>query len=122
MVFELHRDRIAINAMLTGRLQLAAPGDKRPASTAVVLGFGARARGPRDAAAWTARAAWLPANDAPAEVRYRDPSQMGKVYLLPRGVSRPVVGFEDAEQGPDADDPALSLESGASGFSNTPAS
>ncbi len=110
IVFELERDRIAINAMLTGRLQLAAPGDKRPANTAVVLGFGSRARGPKDAAAWTARAGWLPANDGPAEVRYRDPSQMGKVYLLPAGVSRPVVGFEDAEQGPDADDPALTLE------------
>ena len=110
IVFELARDRIAINAMLTGRLQLAAPGDKRPASTAVVLAFGSRARGPRDAASWTARAAWLPANDAAAEVRYRDPSQMGKVYLLPAGVPRPVVAFEDGEQGPDADDPALTLE------------
>jgi formamidopyrimidine-DNA glycosylase len=110
IVFELERDRIAINAMLTGRLQLAAPGDKRPQSTAVVLAFGTRARGPRDAAGWTARAPWLPANDATAEVRYRDPSQMGKVYLLPAGVSRPVIGLEDAEQGPDADDPALTLD------------
>ena len=110
VVFELERTRIAINAMLTGRLQLAAPEDKRPPNTAVVLAFGSRARGPRDAAAWTARAAWLPAHDAPAEVRYRDPSQMGKVYLLPADVSRPVVGFEDADQGPDADDPALTLE------------
>ena len=110
VVFELDRDRIAINAMLTGRLQLAAPADKRPPNTAVVLAFGSRARGPRDAAAWTRRAPWLPANDAAAEVRYRDPSQMGKVYLLPAGVARPVIGFEDAEQGPDADDPALTLE------------
>jgi formamidopyrimidine-DNA glycosylase len=110
LVFELDRDRIAINAMLTGRLQLAAPNDKRPASTAVVLAFGSRARGPKDAAPWTARAPWLPANGAAAEVRYRDPSQMGKVYLLPAGVSRPVTAFEDAEQGPDADDPALTLE------------
>ncbi len=110
VVFELDRDRIAINAMLTGRLQLAMPEDKRPPSTAVVLAFGSRARGPKDAAAWTSRAAWLPPNIGPAEVRYRDPSQMGKVYVLPHGVSRPVVGFEDAEQGPDADDPALSLE------------
>ena len=110
IVFELERDRIAINAMLTGRLQLAAPDAKRPANTAVVLAFGSRARGPKDAAAWTARATWLPANDAHSEVRYRDPSQMGKVYLLPAGVSRPVVAFEDAEQGPDADDPALTLE------------
>jgi formamidopyrimidine-DNA glycosylase len=110
VVFDLERDRIAINAMLTGRLQLAAPEDKRPANTAVVLAFGPRTRAPKDAARWTARAAWLPANDAEAEVRYRDPSQMGKVYLLPAGVSRPVIGFEDGEQGPDADDPALTLE------------
>jgi formamidopyrimidine-DNA glycosylase len=110
VVFELDRDRIAINAMLTGRLQLAAPADKRPQNTAVVLAFGSRARGPKDAAAWTRRATWLPANDAAAEVRYRDPSQMGKVYLLPAGVTRAVIGFEDAEQGPDADDPALTLE------------
>jgi len=110
LVFELERDRIAINAMLTGRLQLAAPGDKRPQNTAFVLLFGSRARGPSDQAGWTKRAAWLPANDAQVEIRYRDPSQMGKVYLLPAGISRPVVGFEDAEQGPDADDQALTLE------------
>jgi formamidopyrimidine-DNA glycosylase len=110
ILFELERDRVAINAMLTGRLQLAAPADKRPQSTAVVLAFGSRARGPKDAATWTARTTWLPANDAPAEVRYRDPSQMGKVYLLPAGVARPVIGLEDAEQGPDADDQALTLD------------
>ncbi|HYK95337.1 MAG TPA: DNA-formamidopyrimidine glycosylase family protein [Candidatus Dormibacteraeota bacterium] len=99
---ELDRDRILVNAMLTGRFQLAAPGDKRPASTAVVLAFGARARVPRDAAPWTRGAAWLPANDAEAEIRYRDPSQMGKVYLVPAGVARAVPGLED-DQGPDAD-------------------
>ena len=110
IVFELERDRIAINAMLTGRIQLAAPADKRPPNTAVVLGFGTRERGPGKPARWTKGAGWLPANDAQAEVRYRDPSQMGKVYLLPAGLSRPVVGFEDADQGPDADDPALTLE------------
>ena len=110
IVFELDRDRIAINAMLTGRLQLAAPGEKRPQHTAVVLTFGSRARGPKDAARWTRGADWLPADGAQAEMRYRDPSQMGKVYLLPAGVARPVAGFEDAEQGPDADDPALTLE------------
>jgi formamidopyrimidine-DNA glycosylase len=110
ILFELERDRIAINAMLTGRLQLAGPDDKRPPNTAVVLAFGSRARGPKHAARWTKGAEWLPADQAGAEVRYRDPSQMGKVYLLPAGVPRPVVGLEDAEQGPDADDPALTLE------------
>jgi formamidopyrimidine-DNA glycosylase len=110
VVFELERDRIAINAMLTGRLQLARPDDRLPANTAVVLGFGTRARAPAKAARWTKGGAWLPGNEASAEVRYRDPSQMGKVYVLPAGVQRPVVGFEDAQQGPDADDPALTIE------------
>ena len=110
ILFELARDRIAINAMLTGRFQLAAPEDKKPANTAVILGFGGRGRAPKDAAPWTKGAAWIPANDAPAEVRYRDPSQMGKVYLLPAGVDRPVTGLEGAEQGPDADAPELTLE------------
>jgi formamidopyrimidine-DNA glycosylase len=110
ILFELDRDRIAINAMLTGRLQLAAPGDKRPPNTAVVLAFGSRARAPKQVARWTRGAAWLPDHEAETEIRYRDPSQMGKVYLLPAGVARPVVGLEDAEQGPDADDPGLTID------------
>jgi formamidopyrimidine-DNA glycosylase len=110
VLFELDRDRIAVNAMLTGRFQLAAPGDKQPPNTAVILGFGPRTAGPRDAAKWTKGAAWLPSNDASAEIRYRDPSQMGKVYLLPAGVSRPVTGLEDGDQGPDADSLALTLD------------
>jgi formamidopyrimidine-DNA glycosylase len=80
-----------------------------PGSTAVILRFGPRPRRPRDAATWTKGASWLPADAEPIEVRYRDPSQMGKVYLLPAGVARPVPGL-DADQGPDADDPALTLD------------
>ena len=52
----------------------------------------------------------MPADDAAVEVRYRDPTQMGKVYLLPAGVSRPVPGLDDGELGPDADDPKLTLD------------
>lgn len=110
VLFDLERDRIAINAMLTGRFQLARPTDRQPASTAMILGFGSRSSPPADAAPWTAGAAWVPGNDDPAEIRYRDPSQMGKVYLLPAGIARPVAGLGDAEQGPDADDPALTLD------------
>ncbi len=110
IVFELSRGRIAINAMLTGRFQLASPGVKRPANTAVVLAFGPRAKAPRARARWTRGAAWMPGDTDPAELRYRDPSQMGKVYLLPDGVQRAVTGLEDGEQGPDADDPALTLD------------
>jgi formamidopyrimidine-DNA glycosylase len=110
ILFELERDRIAINAMLTGRFQLAAPGEKMPPNTAAILGFGVRDGPTKGAARWTKGAPWIPADEAPAEVRYRDPSQMGKVYLLPAGVSRPVAGLEDREQGPDADSPELTLE------------
>ena len=111
IILELERDAIVVNAMLTGRFQLAAPGDKHPPSTAVDPRRSGRAtRGAGDAArAGRAGASWLPADDAAAEVRYRDPSQMGKVYLLPAGVERAVPGLR-ADQGPDADDPALTLE------------
>jgi formamidopyrimidine-DNA glycosylase len=109
---EFERDRVAVNAMLTGRLQLAGdPATKRPAKTMFVMRFGARAGGPpAGAAAWTAGAAWIPAPDATPELRYRDPTQMGKVYLLPAGVERVVPGTADGEIGPDADDPSLTLE------------
>ncbi len=107
---DLERDRVIVNPMLTGRFQLAAPNVKAPTKTAVVLGFGARHRRPHDAAEWTAGAAWMPADDERVEVRYRDPSQMGKVYLLPAAVERPVPGLGPGEKGPDADDPGLSLD------------
>ena len=93
IVMDLDRDRIAINAMLTGRFQLAAPDVKAPASTALVLAFGERRAAPRSSPKWVRDGAWLPADDAMVEVRYRDPSQMGKVYVLPAGVERSVPGF-----------------------------
>ncbi len=110
LLMRLERDEIACNPMLTGRFQLSAPGDKLPSKTAVVLGVGPRSAGVPDAAPWTRGAAWLPADGARAEVRYRDPTQMGKIYLLPAGVERAVPGLGEPEQGPDADDPALTLE------------
>lgn len=109
VLFDLDRDRIAVNAMLTGRFQLARPADRQPPSTAVILAFGPRKSVPRDAARWTRGAEWLPPNDELAELRYRDPSQMGKVYLLPAGSDRTVAGFDDG-QGPDADSPELTLD------------
>ena len=109
---DLERDRVVVNPMLTGRLQLAGRGEKAPPGTAVELAFGPRGReGPPDAAAWTLGAAWLPADDKPLIVRYRDPSQMGKVYLLPAGVERSIPGRGPDEMGPDALDPELTLES-----------
>jgi formamidopyrimidine-DNA glycosylase len=110
LLIDLERDAIAANPMLTGRFQLALPGTKSPAKTALVLGFGPRDGGPADAAPWTRGATWLPADDASPEVRYKDPTQMGKIYLQPDGVERPVAGLGEPDQGPDADDPALTLE------------
>ena len=45
---------------------------------------------------------------AEVELRYLDPTRMGKVYLAPAGDPSGVPGV--AELGPDADDPALTLE------------
>ena len=110
LLIELDRDRVVVNPMLTGRFQLTGPATRLPSKTALVLAFGPRSgTTPADAAAWTRGAGSLPPGDRPVEVRYRDPTQMGKVYLLPAGVERTVPGLDD-ELGPDADDPALTLE------------
>jgi formamidopyrimidine-DNA glycosylase len=110
LLIDLERDDIACNPMLTGRFQLTTPGTRLPTKTAVVLGFGPRARGPADAAAWTNGATWMPADDATPEVRYRDPTQMGKIYLRPAGLDRPIPGLGEPDQAMDADDPALTLD------------
>ena len=110
LLIDLERDAIACNPMLTGRFQLASAGEKVPAKTAVVLGFGPRTGRPGDAAAWTSGGGWMPADDTRPEIRYRDPTQMGKIYLRPAGVDRPVPGLGEPDQGPEADDPALTVE------------
>jgi formamidopyrimidine-DNA glycosylase len=109
LTFRSERDRIVINPMLTGRLGLAAPGSKPLHQTAAVLTFGPRGQGtaPTDAAAWTHGASWLPDVGTRVELRYRDATRMGKIYLMPAGVAREMAGW--AEQGPDADDPELDL-------------
>ena len=97
--------------MLTGRFQLAGRGEKAPSGVALELQLGPRADGPPvDAAVWTAGAAWIPGDDTEPYLRYRDPTQMGKVYVLPAGIERSVPGRGPGEQGPDAFSPALTLE------------
>jgi formamidopyrimidine-DNA glycosylase len=108
---DLDRDRIVVNPMLTGRFQLATASDKLPSKTAVILGFGPGSppKGFRPAP-WTRGAPWLPSPEATPEIRYRDPTQMGKVYLLPKGVERDVPGLGPGEMGPELDDPNLTIE------------
>ena len=107
----LDRDRVVVNPMLTGRFQIAGRGEKPPSGVAVEVWFGTRPHGgPADAEAWTSGAGWLPADDTTVLVRYRDPTQMGKVYLLPDGIDRPLPGRGPGEMGPDALDPSLTLD------------
>jgi formamidopyrimidine-DNA glycosylase len=109
LVFEFGRDRMIVNAMLTGRLGFAAPGSKAWPGTAAVFTFGpVESSRDKSVAEWPAGAEWLPAHDSPVEMRYRDSTRMGKIYLMPAGVTRPIAGWD--EQGPDADDPALTLD------------
>ncbi len=109
LLFDLERDRIVINPMLTGRLGMATPGAKAFPGTAFVLTLGPRDGRPEDAAGWTATASGMPADDGRVEMRYRDPTRMGKVYLVPEGIERAIPGWDG--MGPDADDPTLDLAS-----------
>jgi formamidopyrimidine-DNA glycosylase len=110
LLIEFDRDGVAVNPMLTGRFQLAAPQAPMPSKTALVLTFGARVSEPEVMPSWLDGAGWLPECGADAEIRFRDPTQMGKVYLQPAGVERVVPGLGEPDQGPDADDPALTLD------------
>ncbi len=107
----LDADRAALWAapMLTGRFGMVAPDAARPKGS-VVLRFGpAEGPGPAEVAPWVRGAGWLPHPDAEVEVRYLDPTRMGKLYLVPVGAPVAVPGAAPAELGPDADDPALTV-------------
>jgi formamidopyrimidine-DNA glycosylase len=113
LVFQFARDRIVFNPMLTGRLGLAPAGTKPWGQWAVSMSFGPAVGAASAVAAarhdWPAAdAEWLPPRDVEVELRYRDATRMGKVYVLPEGVERPVAGWD--ERGPEADDPALTVE------------
>jgi formamidopyrimidine-DNA glycosylase len=108
LVFRFERDRMIFNPMLTGRLGVVTAGERAWPQSAAMFEFGAATGKPRRHAWPAAKAAWLPRRDLGIELRYRDATRMGKIYLMPAGVARPVAGWD--EQGPDADDPALTLE------------
>ncbi len=110
LVLETDRTAIWAAPMLTGRFGMVAPGAARPKGS-VVLRFGRRTGpGPVETAAWVRGADWLPAAAASVELRYLDPTRMGKLYLVPADRPREVPGTAPAELGPDADDPALTLD------------
>ena len=118
LVFRFDRDRIVFNPMLTGRLGLAAPVDKKWPNFAAAFSFSRADRAGLESSPmnlrnrplpdWPGDADWLPARDATVELRYRDATRMGKIYVLPDGVARPVAGWD--EQGPDADNPQLTID------------
>ena len=109
LVFQLERDRIVMNLMLTGRLGLAAPGAKAFPQTAFVMSLRRACAAATRRRAWTRGAAWLPPTTHRVELRYRDATRMGKVYLVPAR-RRPARSRAGTSMGPDADDPALDLE------------
>ena len=105
-----HRQRHAHRAPRAGCARLEGAGLDRLAA--------ALRRPQRTAArsaAWTEDAAWLPADEDAIELRYRDPTRMGKIYVVPPGVTRPAAGWD--ELGPDADDPSSTWPRGEPGSS-----
>jgi formamidopyrimidine-DNA glycosylase len=110
LVFDFGTHRIVFNPMLTGRLGTVIAGAKAWPQWAAMFEFGPldSYRVTRNHAWPGADADWLPPRGVGAEMRYRDATRMGKIYLLPDGVRRVVAGWD--EQGPDADDPALTLD------------
>ncbi len=107
LVFRLTTHDVWAAPMLTGRFGLATPGAAKPRAALTVV-LGARAAASRHAAPWLAGAPWIPPDDRAIELRYLDPTRMGKLYVAPAGDAGGVPGVADL--GPDADDPALSLE------------
>ena len=107
LVFRLGSHDVWAAPMLSGRFGLAVPGAPRP-KAAVTVALGTRPGAPRPPAPWMAGAPWIPADDQELELRYLDPTRMGKLYVAPAGDSAGVPGVP--ELGPEADDPALTLD------------
>ena len=109
IVLQLDRDRIIVNAMLTGRLGLGSARLEGAGLDRLDRCASARAAAPpaSDGGLDARRGVAARGRRCRVELRYRDPTRMGKIYLLPPGVTRPVAGWD--ELGPDADDPELDL-------------
>ena len=102
--------RSSFNPMLTGRFQLAAPGDKLPTKTAVVLGLRSARRPAAEAGSLDARRRL----DAGRRRRGRGPLPRpdadGQGLPAAGGRRATVPGLTTGSSGPDADDPALTLD------------
>lgn len=107
LVLGFERADLWVAPMLSGRLGLAAPGSGR-GRAAARLALGTRVAASRRPAPWVAGAPWMPPDGQPVELRYLDPTRMGKLYLVAAGDTSGIPGASDL--GPDADDPALTLE------------
>jgi formamidopyrimidine-DNA glycosylase len=107
LVFRFERHDMWAAPMLTGRFGLIAPGVAKP-RPAVAIGFGPSMTPAGPPADWVAGAPWLPDPRDEVELRYLDPTRMGKIYLAPSADPTRVPGI--AELGPDADDEALTLD------------
>ena len=109
---DLDRDRVVVNPMLDrpvparrSRGEGAVRASPSSSPSARARRTTARTRPPGRPAPHGCRT-----TPHPVLVRYRDPTQMGKVYLLPAGVERPIPGRGPGEMGPDALDPSLTIE------------
>ncbi len=107
LVFRMDRHELWAAPMLTGRFALVAPGSPRP-KAAVSMTLGPRVARRARPVPWVARAPWLPASGDPTELRYIDPTRMGKLYVVAAGGGTTVPGV--AALGPDADDPDLTVD------------
>ena len=110
---DLDRDRVVVNPMLTGRFQLAAQGEKAPAGTAVELDVRARDvadRRPTPRRGPPARR-WMPARRrAGRSSATRTRPRWARSTCCPRAWSGRCRAAATGEMGPDALDPALTLE------------
>jgi formamidopyrimidine-DNA glycosylase len=110
LILDADRATVWASPMLTGRFGMVAPAAARPRAS-IVLRFGPIVGpGPDVVATWTRGASWIPEPDADIELRYLDPTRMGKLYLVPIDAPRSVPGAAPIDLGPDADDPALTVD------------
>ncbi len=102
----------SVNPMLTGRFQLAAPGEKPPSKTAVVLGVrpaARRGRRPTPPRGRTAPPGCRPTTRRSRSATATRPRWARSTCCRPASTA-PCPGLGAGEMGPDADDPALTLE------------